>query len=84
VDGFNLSRQAVTFRKENGFVATLTWPSSGPLADVTEVKVTAMVDPDQRIDESTELDNSLSAWVSLAKTGDTGDEDDGWGSKLTD
>lgn len=84
VGGYHLPRQAVTFRKENGYAATLTWPSSGPLPDLTAVEVFAMVDPDQAIDESTELDNSSTAWVSLAETGDAGDEDDGWGSKLTD
>lgn len=84
VAGGSLARKAVTFRKENGYAATLSWDSSGPLPEVASVQVVATVDPDNQITESNELDNSLSAWVSLASTGGNGEDDPGWGSKLTD
>jgi outer membrane protein assembly factor BamB len=84
VGGYDLPRQAVTFRRESGFAATLNWASSGPLPDVPEIKVWAMVDPANTISETNERNNSLSAWVSLGTPGGGGDDDSDWGSKLTD
>lgn len=82
VGGYELSRQAVSFQASNGWEATLTW-NSGPVPPGS-VKVVATVDPDNEFDEVDETNNSLQATVGIT-SGATGTQnDDGWGSTLSD
>ncbi|HYG60469.1 MAG TPA: PQQ-binding-like beta-propeller repeat protein, partial [Symbiobacteriaceae bacterium] len=82
INGIALPRQPVTFRKDYGWSATLTW-DSGPLPQGSTVNVVATIDPDNRVDEADETNNTLRATVYIpADEGET--PGDRWGSKLVD
>ncbi|MDF2627315.1 MAG: hypothetical protein K0R39_1146 [Symbiobacteriaceae bacterium] len=82
INGREMPRQAVTFRKEFGWTQTLSWPS-GPVAEGSTVEVVMTIDPDNAIREIDETNNSLRATVQIP-VGFGGQNGDGWGSKLTD
>ncbi|HYF95734.1 MAG TPA: PQQ-binding-like beta-propeller repeat protein [Symbiobacteriaceae bacterium] len=82
VNGIERPRQPVTFRSDNGWTATLSWPS-GPLPEGADIEVIATIDPDNAITESDETNNSLRATVFIPVDLD-GQNGDRWGSKLTD
>jgi outer membrane protein assembly factor BamB len=82
INGREMPRQAVTFRKESGWSQNLSWPS-GPVAEGTTVEVVITVDPDNVIREIDETNNSLRATVQIPVSFG-GQNGDGWGSDLTD
>jgi hypothetical protein len=82
VNGVELPRQPVTFRKDYGWYADLTW-DSGPMPEGATVTVVATVDPDNVVDESDESNNTLRGTVEISVT-PGGQNGDHWGSKLTD
>lgn len=65
LDGHELPRRQVTFRPETGWTATVTW-QSGPLVPATTVLVVATIDPDNRVAERDETNNSLRAQVAVS------------------
>jgi|GEM_PF-5973875 len=81
LNGMEMPRQAVTFRPESGWAATVTW-NSGPMPEGSSVTVVATVDPDDLVDEADETNNSLRATVRITVT-PGGQNGDHWGSKLT-
>lgn len=83
VSGRALPRQVVTFRADQNWGATLTWASSGPLPPGQTTLVIAMVDPDDAVEESDETNNSLRALVPITSGAAGAQDDDGWGSKLS-
>jgi hypothetical protein len=82
VNGIELARQPVTFRKEYGWSADLSW-QSGPVPMGATIKVVATVDPDNAIDEADETNNTLRASVYIPADAGT-QPGDKWGSKLID
>lgn len=82
VNGMELPRQAVTFRPDNGWAADLSW-ETGPLPEGATISVVSTVDPDNRVSESNETNNTLRASVYIPAPADS-PPPDRWGSKLTD
>lgn len=83
VNGRELPRQPVTFRADRNWGATLTWASSGPMPAGQTIAVTAMVDPGDVVAESDETNNSLRALVQIPSGAAGLQDDDGWGSILS-
>jgi hypothetical protein len=82
VNGIEMPRQPVTFRKEYGWSADLAW-QSGPMPEGVNLEVVATIDPDNEIDEADETNNTLRATVFIPVSAGP-QPGDRWGSKLTD
>jgi len=83
VNGREVPRQPVAFRADQNWGATLQWASSGPMPPGQAIEVIATVDPDNAVAESDETNNSLRALVQIPSGAAGLQDDDGWGSILS-
>lgn len=82
VDGYELPRKRVTFDAEHGWSVQVQW-ASGPQAEGADLPVVAVLDPENRVEESDKSNNILRSTVHILMPSEP-QNPDRWGSKLTD